>query len=266
MTRFWIRALVPALAALTTIGCELIVPSEDDLAGGKAALDAGAASVDATVPGAEGGSGSDSGADAGAGGPSLVQQTTGTSSASTSVVLTLPAPPRNGDALVVTIVAFAAATPTFTVSGGGVAWSQPTKSSVHVVTSVWAGLAASNGSASVTVTASAPQETLIAHLSEWSGLAAIGSAQKTEGSNAAVSGPLDVPDGTALVYASAAVHNEPFGAPTNGFVALTSVAAGKVQLLAAYRLSPPRGSYTTTWTEPAPMNNGWDAHIVSFSR
>jgi hypothetical protein len=251
------RPLFVAVIA-TTAACELVVPSHDDLAGGTALVDAGATPEDATTtPPAD------------AGGVSLVQQTTATAANASSVVVTLPAPPRNGDLLVVSITSFATtATPTFTVSGGGggVVWSQQSKSSRHIVSAVWAGRPVTNGSAPVTVTSSLAQATLLAHVTEWSGVAAFGTALSSEGAGAPVTAPLQVGDGTALIYAMAATHDTAFGAPANGFVALDRVGAGNVAILAAYRLSPPSGSYTTTWPEPTPMNNGWDAHIVSFAR
>ncbi len=249
-------------AAVSAGACELVVPSKDDLSGGTALADAGAGAptdgnVDGPSPPPDGG-----------GGASLVQQKSGTATNTNTLTVTLGAAPRDGDALVISVAMFAATTPTITVSGGGVTWAQRTKASAHIVSSVFTGVGARNGVASVTVMTSGVQERLVAHLSEWSGASSFGTAatMPSGGSGSPFTASLDVPDGIALVYASAATHMESFGPPANGFVSLDTVFVGDTQILAAYRLAPARGAYTTSWTESAPMGNSWDSHILSLAR
>jgi hypothetical protein len=249
------RALSFAVLAVSS-GCQLVVPSDEALTGGTKPPDAG-----------DGGDGGAPAVEGGTGGATLVQQTSATKSSTSSVTVTLPAAPRNGDALVLSVAVFASTgTPTFTVSGGGVAWSEKSKSSAHVVSTLWVGLGASSGTTSVTVTASSAQTIFIAHLSEWAGVSAFGSSQKSNGSGPPATASLGVPDGTALIYAAAASHAIDLAPPANGFVGLQTVASGDLQIEQAYRLSPPAGSYGTTWNEVSPSGNSWDAHILSFAR
>jgi hypothetical protein len=257
----------PALTfAVLTVsgGCQLVVPSDAELSGGTRAADAGS---DTGNTGDVGAPPVEAGTDAAdAGGVSLVQQTSATGSSTSSVVLTLAAAPRNGDALVLTIASVANTGASFTVSGGGVAWSEKSRASVHVESAVWVGLGASSGTTSVTVTASSTQTVFLTHLSEWTGLSAFGPSVKNDGVGSPATSPLAVPDGTTLIYAAAAAHNVTLGPPANGFVGLQTVRGANVQIEQAYRVSPPAGSYRTSWNEASPSTNGWDAHVLSFTR
>lgn len=274
------RVSLPILAFAVVVasgGCQLLVPSEEELAGTASQTDAGSTNLpDAELDAAEAGPPSDADIDAGvdadidAGGVSLVQQTTGTQANTTSLTLTLPAAPRDGSVLVVAIASLVAGggpAPTFTVSGGGVAWSLRSASSARVVSAVLGGLAVSSGGTTVTVTASSTQTTLLAHLSEWTGLSAFGVSVKSNGTSSSVAtAPLAVPGGTGLVFAAAATHLTALGPPANGFVALASATSADHQIVQAYRLSPPAGAYSTSWTEVTPSGSGWDTNAISLTR
>jgi hypothetical protein len=262
MARTSIRLLASVvLVFLASSGCQLLVPSNDELTGERdrpadAGLDAGDTGAVSTEGGIDGGS------------VRLVQQTTITGSSTPSVTLTLPAAPRSGDALILTIAALevGGATPTFTLSGGGVSWSSKSRSSMHVVSAIWGGFAGSAGTTSVTVTASSAQTTLVAHLSEWSGVGAFGASPKASAGNGPIAtAALEVSRTTRLVYAAAASHGTKLSAPANGFVALETVVQGDVQITEAYLLSPSAGSYATAWSEVTPTGNGWDAHVLSLT-
>lgn len=251
-------------------GCELVVPSKDDLSGGVANDGGPDAGADAT--GTDAGDAGDPG-DAGRGGP--LQQASAQGSATRSLVATLASPPAAGSLLVV-VAASTNATPG-SVAGGGIPWVEYSTSATHIALAVW--VAVSPGGISVPVTLTFPaapqpaQLNAVVQVTEWSGLAPIAGKTYNDPAhttlNGGTGGPiatgsLSVKNATGLVFAAAAAHNDSvtIGAPSNGFIALDDVVTGDLRLLTAYQASPPARTYSTSWT--ADTTQSWDAHIESF--
>ena len=135
---------------------------------------------------------------------------------------------------------------------------------------IWAAFVPAGGSSSVTVRwpgSPAPmQGTAMVHLSEWSGLATLGSEVHGAGTGGGpiATDSLVVKKGTGLLLALAAGHNVSTGLPTNGFTPLSTLALNDVRLDLAYVLAPPEGAYATTWAYPS--TKGWEALLVSYLR
>jgi hypothetical protein len=197
----------------------------------------------------------------------LLQQGTAQGSATRALTVTLPRAPTNGSALVLVTVSVNDG-PT-SVSGGAVGWVQQSRSSQHVVLTIWVGFVPPGATSPITVTwAPAPadaQLTAIVHCSEWSGLRAFGPKLPSAGNGGTITtAQLAVKEGAGLIVAAAAAHKEGTGPPANGFVPLDAIVRDDTQLVAAYRVMPPAATYSTSWTYPSP--DGWDATILALGR
>jgi hypothetical protein len=194
--------------------------------------------------------------------PSLVLQQPGSTANAASLVITLAAAPRDGDALVVAVAA-TDNTPS-SVTGGGVTWALLQRSGLHVPASVWAGFAASAGGSTVTITWATSQRAATALLTEWSGLVTSVNYAVNNGTALVIStAPLPVTAGQ-LVFAAAGMHYLMAGTPSNGYVPLDTVGlpGNDDQLLAAYLYATGVGQTATDWTQTAP--SGWDSVVVAF--
>jgi hypothetical protein len=143
------------------------------------------------------------------------------------------------------------------------------RSSTHVAATIWVAFVPVSGSFSVKVTWPASpalsQATALVHLSEWAGLASLGSEVHTFGTGGGPisTGSLVANDRTALLLAAAGGH-VPFGPPTNGFTTLTAFGLNDYHLELAYLVAPTSGPHSTSWTHDS--TRGWEALLVSLNR
>src|SRR5581483_3331749 len=200
-----------------------------------------------------------------------VQQATGSTSASSSLVVTLPANVTSGNALVAFV---SATTSTFfvsTVTGGGVSWTRITffSDGANVTPEAWHGVNSSGGSATVTCTLSSSLSA-VAHVSEWAGFDL--QATPLFETYARASGTsLTAGAGTLTTTTSGDLLLAASGISTAG--AIGSVSAGFADLLApspiatlhqvvAYRANAAPGSHAPSWLLAGPAS--WAGVAVAF--
>jgi hypothetical protein len=201
---------------------------------------------------------------------SFVQQITASTTAVTTLTMTLPALPRAGDALVL-LTSSNGASGVTSVIGGGVTWIKIAASGANVNLDLWYGLDSSGASTTITVTYGATED-VSANVSEWSGIA-IANALDVAWPNNSGSG------GTTVTTVSATTTNANdliiggfaqnanasiSSGPTNSFTQLTNAGGTVSPPLTgpAYRIVSSPGAYSTSWT--VNTTNGWNSKFIAL--
>jgi hypothetical protein len=205
--------------------------------------------------------------DADTGAVRLMQRAEALASDTRELTVTLPSPPASGS----TLVLVAASTHTLPISVTGSSnWTKVTSSSVHIALAIWTTVVPAGTSGAVKATWPAgpadAQATALLHLGEWTGLAAPGPALVNDGTGGGpiVTRTLSTGDRTGLVLAAAGAHGTPLGPPPQEFTPIPTLARTDTQLALAYVVSPPAGTYGSSWSFSS--SDGWEAHIASFTR
>lgn len=200
-------------------------------------------------------------------GVSLRQQADGQGSGVTETLVSFSSPPGSGNTLV--LVAAGTSKPATAVSGIS-AWRELTVSSVHFGLTIWTTVVPAGASGPVKVTWPETQTTTLVHLSEWTGLAAPGPSLTAGGTATDIRTEtltFAPSDRVGLVFAAAVGHVETgitIGPPPATFTALPTLSRDLMQLVLAYTVAPPSGSYAVTWGDATKQS--WEAHIASFTR
>lgn len=237
------------MAALMMVACSSFEPAPSTTSG-----DGGTSSAETGPPGA----GIPDAAKPIPGEPMLVQKISVAVQEKDQIPITLPAPPKAGNTMILVI---GSTNREVASLGSSTAWTKVIAGAAHVETTIWATKVPAEAFEGVLVQWPTPSSAAVVLLMEWSPLGPPGPNGKTNGNEGAIDAPPFVAMTRSLVIGVAGSLVKP-KEPLSPFVEILNQGIRTTHIAVASAIVN-QGPVVMGWGEPNP-DDGWDSFLVSW--